>query len=113
MPIKQSIIINNFYSSRQRTGVLNARAFWLLALFSLALVLVYIFSVYLTVNISYQIETERKIIKKEEISRQAVQEEYIARLEALTEQGKNSLGLVSPQTRVFVDRYTFVARAGL
>lgn len=110
---KQSIIINNFYSSRQKTGVLNPRAFWLLALASLVLVFVYIFSVYLTVNVSYKIEDERKIIRKEEISRQSVEEEYIARLEALIDQGKSSLGLVSPQNRVFVDRYTFVARAGL
>lgn len=110
---KQSIIINNFYSSRQRTGALNARAFWLLALASLILVLVYIFSVYLTVNISYQIEDERMAARKEEISRESLEEEYISRLEVLIDQGKNSLGLISPETRVFVDRYVFVARAGL
>lgn len=111
--LKQSIIINNFYSGRQRTGALNAGIFWIWILISAALVFIYIFSVYSTVNISYKIEDERQIVRKEEISRQKIEEEYIARLEALIDQGKNSLGLVSPQNRVFVDRYVFVARAGL
>lgn len=87
--------------------------FWLAVLFSLSSVFIYVSSIYSAVDLSYKIEKELQLLKSEDALYQQAEEKYIAKLDGLLEEGKTALGLVSPEDKVFIDRFSAVARAGL
>ena len=87
--------------------------FWLAVLFSAASVFIYVYSIYSTIDLSYKIEKELRSLKSENALYQQAEEKYITKLESLLEEGKTILGLVSPQDKIFVDRFNAVARAEL
>ncbi|QQG46274.1 MAG: hypothetical protein HYY55_00290 [Candidatus Niyogibacteria bacterium] len=101
------------YPSYSRTDALNFRVFWISAFFLAAFLLVYIYSVYLTIDLSYGIEKELRLIKSESIAYQQIEEQYINKLESLQDAGRQTLGLAAPKKQSFVERYSAVARAGL
>lgn len=72
-------------------------------------VAVYVYSVYLTVDLSYKIDSELQYLKKDTAQYQQIEQQYISKLESLQDSGKKALGLVPPERQIFIDRRTTVA----
>lgn len=78
-----------------------------------ASIFIYGYSIYSTIDLSYRIEKELQSLKTEDALYQQAEGKYIVKLESLLKEGRETIGLVSPQNKIFVDRFSAVARAGL
>ena len=95
------------------TDAWSARVFWVLALFSVLSLAAYVQSVYSTVDLSYKIEKELQLMKKDTVVYRELEGRYALRLESLVDEGRKTLGLDFPKRQTFVERNVAVARAGL
>ena len=103
--------INTSYILSNKAERLNVRVFWALTFLLSAFFLVYIYSVYSIVDLSYRIEKELELTKNDGIFYQEVEEKYMAKLESLFDEGRESLGLASAKNPLFVERFGSLARA--
>lgn len=87
--------------------------FWFLSAICAILIFLCVYFTYVSVSLSYKIETELRLIKKIDLAYQNFQELYIAGLEGLLADGQKSFNLTAPQKSFFIERYQEVAKAGL
>lgn len=72
----------------------------------------YTFFMYQTIDVSYKVGQEIRTMNGLQAVYQEREVEYLRYLEELHGSGENSLGLLAPGQKIFVDRYIGVARLG-
>jgi len=101
------------YSPHYTGSSFRVWAFWIMASAAASFLVIYIYLIYWTVDLSYKIERELRLVKSENTAYQHTAENYAEKLETLREEGGRELGLYAPKDQIFIDRYNAVARAGI